>query len=387
MYQAITLRTRSFVHPPTILSRRINTFHHSSFSSFKKINVHNSSFNQNYLTYNKTNKIYSFKEHSEIPNCVNILKSDPKIDQKIKILFSQKRCYYYRHSVNRYDPGIYGRYSRLSPRTRRRLKLLGLLLLLLSVYILLNIEEAPVTRRKRLMLLSPEHDRDLGAQTIEAFFASVGEHRIYPVNHPVAKTVRRIGMRIVAALEEDEGVAERYPGQQDLPDLPHRHHSTQQHRHHHDYNYDYNDYDGHQSSIEDHSVASKSSLKSMYQWNFYVVDSPEINAFCAPGGDVVVFSGLLNLVDNEDQLASVLSHEISHAISPSLSPSLSPYLSISISRTRCGETLHPTHPEHLPDHLRRPLRLLHPHFADRPRPRHRQPVLASHGEGGGHHRY
>jgi predicted Zn-dependent protease len=48
-------------------------------------------------------------------------------------------------------------------------------------------------------------------------------------------------------------------------------------------------------------------------WEFVVFEVPKtINAFAMPGGKVGVFSGLFNIIKNEDQLASVLAHEIAH---------------------------------------------------------------------------
>ncbi len=51
-----------------------------------------------------------------------------------------------------------------------------------------------------------------------------------------------------------------------------------------------------------------------YQWEFYVLESPQINAFCLPGGKIFVYTGLLKLVQNDDQLATVIGHEVAHAI-------------------------------------------------------------------------
>lgn len=48
------------------------------------------------------------------------------------------------------------------------------------------------------------------------------------------------------------------------------------------------------------------------EWHFYVVDSPEINAFALPGGYVFVNRGLIERVDSLDELAAVLGHEIGH---------------------------------------------------------------------------
>ncbi|MGE5352678.1 MAG: M48 family metallopeptidase [Syntrophothermus sp.] len=51
-----------------------------------------------------------------------------------------------------------------------------------------------------------------------------------------------------------------------------------------------------------------------YQWEFNLVDSKEVNAWCMPGGKVVVYTGILPLTQDESGLAVVLGHEISHAV-------------------------------------------------------------------------
>jgi predicted Zn-dependent protease len=51
-----------------------------------------------------------------------------------------------------------------------------------------------------------------------------------------------------------------------------------------------------------------------YKWEFNLVDSKEVNAWCMPGGKVVVYSGLLPVTQNEAGLAVVMGHEITHAI-------------------------------------------------------------------------
>lgn len=53
---------------------------------------------------------------------------------------------------------------------------------------------------------------------------------------------------------------------------------------------------------------------SGYKWEFNLVQNPEVNAWCMPGGKVVVYTGLLNVTQNEAALAIVLGHEITHAI-------------------------------------------------------------------------
>lgn len=51
-----------------------------------------------------------------------------------------------------------------------------------------------------------------------------------------------------------------------------------------------------------------------YKWEFNVVDDPTVNAWCMPGGKVVVYSGLLPVTQNETALAVVMGHEIAHAV-------------------------------------------------------------------------
>lgn len=48
------------------------------------------------------------------------------------------------------------------------------------------------------------------------------------------------------------------------------------------------------------------------RWTFTVLDSPEINAFAAPGGHIFVTRGLIALAEDEAELASVVAHEIAH---------------------------------------------------------------------------
>ncbi len=57
-----------------------------------------------------------------------------------------------------------------------------------------------------------------------------------------------------------------------------------------------------------------SSRLQGYQWEFNLVESNEVNAWCMPGGKVVVYTGILPLTMDESGLAVVLGHEIAHAI-------------------------------------------------------------------------
>lgn len=53
---------------------------------------------------------------------------------------------------------------------------------------------------------------------------------------------------------------------------------------------------------------------SGYQWEFKLVENKEANAWCMPGGKMVVYSGILPLCKDDAGLAVVLGHEVAHAI-------------------------------------------------------------------------
>ena len=121
-----------------------------------------------------------------------------------------------------------------------------------------------VTGRKQLSLV-PESELQLMATSQYSTFLS--ENKVLnPQNNNSAAMVDRVGARISNAITK------------------------------------YYNSQGQQSVIEG------------YLWEFNTVDSKEVNAWCMPGGKVVVYSGLLPVTQNETALAIVIGHEIAHAI-------------------------------------------------------------------------
>lgn len=59
---------------------------------------------------------------------------------------------------------------------------------------------------------------------------------------------------------------------------------------------------------------AKVANRSDFTWEFNLVEDKALNAFCLPGGKVVVYTGILTAARNDDQLATVISHEIAHAL-------------------------------------------------------------------------
>ncbi|HEX8269526.1 MAG TPA: M48 family metallopeptidase [Flavobacterium sp.] len=51
-----------------------------------------------------------------------------------------------------------------------------------------------------------------------------------------------------------------------------------------------------------------------YQWEYKLVNDPAVNAWCMPGGKIVVYTGILPITKDEAGLATVMGHEVAHAL-------------------------------------------------------------------------
>src|SRR5262249_50331136 len=51
-----------------------------------------------------------------------------------------------------------------------------------------------------------------------------------------------------------------------------------------------------------------------FNWDYRVVRSKQVNAFCLPGGKVMVYTGIVPVAVDENGLATVMGHEIGHAL-------------------------------------------------------------------------
>lgn len=138
-------------------------------------------------------------------------------------------------------------------------------------------ETVPFTGRKHsIMFVSPEMERQMGIQTFQHMKSeAAAQGALLPDNHPATRLVARVGSRIAAVAAEGDGEG------------------------------------------DSSSSSSRSAISHMrgLKWEFAVVDSPQVNAMVAPGGKVIVYTGLLRLVKgNEDELAAVLAHEAAHVL-------------------------------------------------------------------------
>lgn len=135
-----------------------------------------------------------------------------------------------------------------------------LLLMSLSVGCTKNI----VTGRKQLNLVSETELQTMAKQQYHTFLS---EHTVVNVKvNKDAEMVRRVGTRIANAIQK------------------------------------FYDSKGLTSVLEG------------YEWEFNLIDNKEANAWCMPGGKVVVYTGLLPITQNEAALAVVIGHEIAHAV-------------------------------------------------------------------------
>lgn len=54
--------------------------------------------------------------------------------------------------------------------------------------------------------------------------------------------------------------------------------------------------------------------KDYYDWEFHLVENDTVNAFCIPGGKIVMFSGMIPIAENANNIAFILGHEMAHAL-------------------------------------------------------------------------
>jgi len=63
------------------------------------------------------------------------------------------------------------------------------------------------------------------------------------------------------------------------------------------------------------NIINAAGLRRKEKWDFRVIDNDKvINAFALPGGKVCVYTGLLKIIENDDELAVVIGHEIGHIV-------------------------------------------------------------------------
>ena len=121
-----------------------------------------------------------------------------------------------------------------------------------------------ITGRNQLALLS---ETELQSMAVQEYRQFLSQNRVVSASaNRDAEMVRRVGQRLTTAIT-------RYYSQQGLA----------------------NELEG-------------------FQWEYNLVDAKDVNAWCMPGGKIVVYTGLLPVTQNEAALAVVVGHEIAHAV-------------------------------------------------------------------------
>lgn len=80
-------------------------------------------------------------------------------------------------------------------------------------------------------------------------------------------------------------------------------------------------------------------MLSSFSWEFNLVDDSQANAFCMPGGKIVVYSGILPICQNESGLAVVLGHEVGHAIAKHANERMSQQMAVNAGAGVVGSLL------------------------------------------------
>jgi len=122
----------------------------------------------------------------------------------------------------------------------------------------------PVTGRKQFKLVSEQELQGMASQEYRQFLST--NKVVTPSADRDAEMVRRIGQRVAKAVSQF------------------------------------------------YSQNKLGNVLEGYNWEFNLVNDKAVNAWCMPGGKVVVYTGLLPVTQNEAALAVVIGHEISHAI-------------------------------------------------------------------------
>jgi predicted Zn-dependent protease len=164
-------------------------------------------------------------------------------------------------------------YGSQPPAPRRRLNLRLWILVAFAAYAAISwfggAKVDPYTGQKAHYGASVEQENQLGLQ---AFQEVVSTEHVLPPSDPTAKQIEAIARRLVEHADEVEADLAAANGQQ------------------------------------------SPNLASTFDWSVAVLESPDANAFCLPGGKMAVYTGLVPVTQNEDAMAVVMGHEIAHAL-------------------------------------------------------------------------
>ncbi|KAL8511606.1 hypothetical protein ACS0TY_018130 [Phlomoides rotata] len=213
-----------------------------------------------------------------------------------------------------------------------------------------NLETVPYTKRTHFVLLSRALEKQLG----ESQFKQLKEEfkgKILPPLHPESIRIQKISQDIIEALQKGLMKEQVWsdisysPESVPLPYEPHEHETMnalankmadedkwQSEDKWHKEEEILNDQWVQQSRKKGEEKGMKSQTGHLegLNWEVILVNQPVINAFCLPGGKIVVFTGLLKHFRADAEIATIIGHEVSHAVARHTAETISKNLWLTI---------------------------------------------------------
>ncbi|XP_057988678.1 mitochondrial metalloendopeptidase OMA1 isoform X2 [Hevea brasiliensis] len=190
-----------------------------------------------------------------------------------------------------------------------------------------NLETVPYTKRKHFVLLSKTLERKIGENQFEQMKAAF-KGKILPAIHPESVRVRLISKDIIEALQRglsqervwsdlgyassDSDIAHEGSTHETLRALIETEGNVETKWHKEDEILD--DSWVQQSRKKKRGSRAETSHLDGLNWEVLVVDEPVVNAFCLPGGKIVVFTGLFDHFKTDAEIATIIGHEVGHAV-------------------------------------------------------------------------
>jgi predicted Zn-dependent protease len=95
-----------------------------------------------------------------------------------------------------------------------------------------------------------------------------------------------------------------------------------------------------QKAVEDYAKQNNRSKDlAGYAWEFNLVESKEVNAWCMPGGKVVFYTGIMPVCQDDNGVAVVMGHEVAHAVAKHGAERMSENLLVQMGGTALGAAL------------------------------------------------
>ncbi|XP_050264636.1 mitochondrial metalloendopeptidase OMA1 isoform X1 [Quercus robur] len=279
------------------------------------------------FTYNKSNNLSGFSSYSCISQRLGLQVSPNRIRfnqiHSNPFLGGAKRYYYVdRYQVRHFRPRGPQRWFQ-NPRTVLVVVLVGS-----GVFITVyfgNLETVPYTKRTHFVLLSKSMERRLGETQFEQMKAAF-KGKILPAIHPDSVRVRLIAKDIIEALQRglrtDQVWSDMsYASEESIGGGGHETLMALKERESEEGKWFKEDEILDDSWVQQSrkkgkdrgSLSATSHLEGL-NWEVLVVNEPVVNAFCLPGGKIVVFTGLLEQFKTDAEIATIIGHEVGHAV-------------------------------------------------------------------------